>query len=112
MLISPPTVIINFYSIGAHKTEYACGYSMHLFIEFLFGSQASFNKRADQLLAWLRIFVSARSKMWPVSTQCAATWDAFTLLFLIADWFSLIPVASFLQACPVFVLEQSLHWAL
>ncbi len=84
-LISPLTAIVDLYSIGAHKTEYACGYSMHLFIEFLFGRQASLNKLAVQLLAWLRIFVSARSMMCPVSTQCEAIRDVFTLRFLIAD---------------------------
>ncbi len=67
-LISPLTVIVDRYLIVARRTAYACGNSMHLFIEFLFESQASLNKRAVQLLAWLRIFVSARSKMWPVST--------------------------------------------
>ncbi len=50
-LISPPTVIIDRYSIVAHRTEHACGKSMDLFIEFLFESQASLNKRAVQLLA-------------------------------------------------------------
>ncbi len=69
-LISPQTVIVERYLIVARKTEYACGNSMHLLIEFLLESQASLNKRAVQLLAWLRIFVSARSKEWPVSTQC------------------------------------------
>ncbi len=71
-LISPQTVIVERYLIVARKTEYACGNSMHLLIEFLLESQASLNKRAVQLLAWLRIFVSARSKEWPVSTQCEA----------------------------------------
>ncbi len=56
-LISPPTVIADRYSIVARRTEYTCGNSMHLFIEFLFESQISLNKRAVQLLAWLRIFV-------------------------------------------------------
>ncbi len=55
---------------------------MHLFIELLFESQASLNKRAVQLLAWLGIFVSARSKLWPVSTQFEAIRDAFTLQLL------------------------------
>ncbi len=68
-LISPLTVIVELYLIVARKTEYACGNSMHLFIEFLLESQASLYKRAVQLLAWLRIFVSARSKEWPVSTH-------------------------------------------
>ncbi len=81
-LSSPQTVIVDRYSIVARRTEYACGNSMHLFIEFLFESQASLNKRPVQLLAWLRIFVSARSKMWPVSTQYEAIRDAFTLPFL------------------------------
>ncbi len=49
---------------------------MHLLIEFLLESQASLNKRAVQLLAWLRIFILARSKEWPVSTQCKAIRDA------------------------------------
>ncbi len=49
-LISPLTVIADRYSIVARNTEYACGNSMHLFIEFLFESQASLNKRAVQLL--------------------------------------------------------------
>ncbi len=45
-LISPLTVIVDRYSIVARKTDYACGNSVHLFIEFLFESQASLNKRA------------------------------------------------------------------
>ncbi len=45
-LISPPTVNIDRYSIAAGKTEYACGNSMHLFIEFSFANQAVLNKRA------------------------------------------------------------------
>ncbi len=61
-LISPLTVIVDRYSIVARKTEYVCGNSMHLFIEFLLKSQASLKQRAVQLLAWLRIFVSAKSK--------------------------------------------------
>ncbi len=40
MLNSPPTVIIDRYSIAARETEYACGNPMHLFIKFLFTSQA------------------------------------------------------------------------
>ncbi len=83
-LISPPTVYIGRYSIVARITEYACGNSMHLFNGFVFESQTSFNKQAVQLLAWLGIFVSARSKEWPVSMQCEAIRDAFTLQFLIA----------------------------
>ncbi len=100
-LISPLTVIVHRYSIVARRTEYACGNSMHLFIEFLFESQASLNKRAVQLLAWLKIFVSARSNVWPVSTQCEAIRDAFTLQFFIADRCSLILVASLLEVYPV-----------
>ncbi len=100
-LISPLTVIVDHYSIVARRTGYACGNSMHLFIEFLFESQASLNKRAVQLLAWLRIFVSTRSKVWPVSTQCEAIRDAFTLQFLIAARCSLILVASLLEVCAV-----------
>ncbi len=49
-LISSPTVIIDRYSIVVRSN------SMHLFIEFLFESQGSLNKRAVQLLSWLRIF--------------------------------------------------------
>ncbi len=56
-LISPQTVIVERNLIVARKTEYACGNSMHLLIEFLLESQASLNKRPVQLLAWLRIFV-------------------------------------------------------
>ncbi len=41
-LISPQAVIVERFLIVARKTEYACGNSMHLFIE----SQASLNKRA------------------------------------------------------------------
>ncbi len=100
-LISPPMVIIDRYSIVARRSEYARGNSMHLFIKFLFESQASLNKRAAQLLAWLRIFVSARSKVWPVSTQCEAIRNAFTLQFLIADRCSLILVTTLLEVCPV-----------
>ncbi len=94
-------VIVERYLIVARNTEYAWGKSMHSFTEFLLESQASLNKRAVQLLAWLRIFVSARSKEWPVSTQCEAVRDAFTLQFLIADRCSLILVASLLKVCPV-----------
>ncbi len=68
-LISPPTVYIDSYSIVARITEYACGNSMHLFIGFLFESHVSLNTRAVQLLARLGIFVSAISKVLPVSTQ-------------------------------------------
>ncbi len=100
-LISPRTVIVDRYWIVARKTEYACGNSMHLLIAFLLESQVSLNKRAAQLLAWLRIFVSARSKEWPVSTQCEAIRDAFKLQFLIADRCSLILVASLREVCPV-----------
>ncbi len=100
-LISTLTVIVDRYSIVARKTEYAYGNSMHLFIEFLFESQASLSKRAVQLLAWLRIFVSARSKEWLVSTPCEAIRDAFTLQFLIDDRCSLILVASLREVCPV-----------
>ncbi len=50
-LISPLTVIVERYLIVARKTEYACGNSMHLLIEFLLESQASLNKRAVQLSA-------------------------------------------------------------
>ncbi len=96
-MISPPTAIIDPYSTAAHKTEYACGNSMLVFIEFLFESQASLNKRAIELLAWLRIFVSARSKMWPVSTQFEAMRGAFTLQFLITNQCTLILLASFLE---------------
>ncbi len=113
-LISPLTVIVDCYSIVARKTEYACGNSMHLLIEFLLESQASLNKRAVQLRAWLRIFVSARSKEWPVSTQCEAIRDAFTLQFLIAGRCSLILVTSLREVCPVQLLEQSLlcRWSM
>ncbi len=111
-LISPPTVIFDRYSIAARRTEWAYGNFMHLLSEFLFESQASLNKRAVQLMAWLRIFVSSRSKIWLVSTQCEAIGDAFTLQFLIAELCSLILVASFLEVCPAKLLEQSLHWAL
>ncbi len=45
-LISPLTVTVDRYSIVARRAEYTCGYSMHLFIGFLFESQASLNKRA------------------------------------------------------------------
>ncbi len=100
-MISPLTVIVDRYSIVARKTEYACGNSMHTFIEFLFESQASLNKRAVQLLSWLRIFVLARSKEWPVPTQCDAIRDAFTLQLLVADRCSLILVASLREVCPV-----------
>ncbi len=48
-LISPPTVIIDGYSSDSRKTDNACGNSMHLCIEFLFESQASLNKRAENL---------------------------------------------------------------
>ncbi len=61
MLNSPPTGILDRCTIADRKTEYACGNSMHLFIELLFERQAPLNKRAIQLLAWLRIFVSAIS---------------------------------------------------
>ncbi len=37
-LISPPAVNVDGYSIVARITEYACGNSMHLFIELLFES--------------------------------------------------------------------------
>ncbi len=94
-LISPLTVIVDRYS------TVACGNSMHLLIEYLFESQALLNKRAVQLLALLRIFVSARSKKWLVSTQCEAIKDAFTLQFLIDDRCSLILVSSLREACPV-----------
>ncbi len=33
-LNSPPTIIIDRYSIAALKTEYGCENSMHLFIDF------------------------------------------------------------------------------
>ncbi len=56
------TVIVERYLIVARKIEYACGNSMHLLIEFLLESQASLKQRVVQLLAWLRIFVSAGSK--------------------------------------------------
>ncbi len=49
-MISPPTDVIDRYSIATHRNEYACGNSMHLFIEFLFESQASLNKLVVQLL--------------------------------------------------------------
>ncbi len=39
--------------------------------------------------------------MWPVSTQCEAIRDTFTLQFFIANRCSLILVASFLEVCPV-----------
>ncbi len=95
-LVSPPTVIIDRYSIAARKTEYACGNSMHLFIEFLFENQASLNKCAVQLLACLRTFVSSKSKIRPVCTHYEAMRNAFTLQFLIADQCSFILVVSFL----------------
>ncbi len=38
---SHPAVNINDYAIAAHTTEYICGDSMHLFIEFLLSSQVS-----------------------------------------------------------------------
>ncbi len=69
-LISPQAVNVDSYSIVIRITEYACGNSMHLFIKLLIESQASLNKRTAQLLAWLRTFVSARSKVRPVSTYC------------------------------------------
>ncbi len=50
--------------------------------------------------------------MWPVSTQCEAMRDAFTLQFPKTDRCSLILVACFLENCPVLLLEQPLHWAL
>ncbi len=40
MLNSTPTVTIDPYPIAVRKPEHACGNSMHLFIEFLFESQA------------------------------------------------------------------------
>ncbi len=51
-LISPQTVIVERSLIVARKTEYACGNSMHLLIEFLLESQASLNKRANQIPAF------------------------------------------------------------
>ncbi len=78
--ISPPTYIIDRYVIAARKTEYGCGNSTNLFIDFFI----FLSTRAVQLLAWLRIFVSARSKIWPVSAQPEAIKNAFTLQFLIA----------------------------
>ncbi len=107
-LMSPLTVIVERYLIVARRTEYACGNSMHLLIEFLLESQASLNKRAVQLPAWLRIFVSARSKEWPVSTQCEAIRDAFTLQFLIADRCSLILVAQHVVYSPIPAFNFSL----
>ncbi len=77
-LISPLMVIVDRYVIVARRTECACGYSIHLFIEFLFESQGFLNKRAVQLLASLRIFDSAGSKLRPVSTQFEAIRVAFT----------------------------------
>ncbi len=69
---------------------------MHLFIEFLFENQASLNNRAVQLLAWLSIYVSAKFKMWPISTQCETIRDAFTLQFLITGRCSLASLKSVL----------------
>ncbi len=59
------------------------------------------SKRAVQLLAWLRIFVSSESKRWLVTTQYEAMRDAFTLRSLIAYQWPLILVASFLDVCLV-----------
>ncbi len=81
-LISPPTVYIGRYSIVARITEYACSNSIRLFIGFLFENQASLNKRVIQLMAWLRIFVSARLKMWPVSTQSLGMLSRCSYLYL------------------------------
>ncbi len=55
--------IIDRDSISARTIEYAFGNLAHPFIEFLFGSQSFLNKRAVQLLACLRVFTSARSKI-------------------------------------------------
>ncbi len=41
MLNSPPTITIDRNPIVARKSEYACGNSMHLSIEFIFESPAS-----------------------------------------------------------------------
>ncbi len=100
-MISSLTVIFDRYSIVSRTTEYACGSSTRLFIEFVFESQASLIKRAVQLLTWLRIFVSPTLKEWPVSTQRKTVRDAFTLQFLIADRCSLILVASLREVCHV-----------
>ncbi len=100
-LISPPTVITDPYSIVARRAEYDCGNLMQLYIKFLFESQASLNNRAVHLLARLRIFVSARSRVWLVSTQCEAINDDFSLQFLVADRWSLIHEVSLLEVCPV-----------
>ncbi len=56
---------------------------MHLFIECLFEGHASLNNHAVQLFAWLRIFVSTRSMLWSVTTQCNAMRDALLMQFLI-----------------------------
>ncbi len=49
-LISPPTVIVERYLIVDRKTEYACGNSMLLLIEFLLESQASLKICSDDEL--------------------------------------------------------------
>ncbi len=76
-LISPPTVIIDRYSITARITEYACGKLMHLFIEFLFASQASSHKfvfpskkRSPQSSSRLFLSVFAHAFSWH-SVRCS-----------------------------------------
>ncbi len=47
--------------------------------DYWFEVHAFLNSHAAQLFVWLRIFVSVRSKLWPLSTQCDAMRDALML---------------------------------
>ncbi len=76
--------MIDRQAIAARKTEKACGNFMHLLVEFSLLSYASLNKLAVQLFAWLRVFASARSNSWPVSTQYDAMSETLILHLLIA----------------------------
>ncbi len=65
------TVIIDRYSITTRITKYACGKLMHVFIEFLFASQASSykfvfpsKKRSPQRSSGLFLSVLARVFSW------------------------------------------------
>ncbi len=71
MLNSAPSVMIDCQPIAARKTELT-----HLLIDFSLLSHATLNNLAIHLSAWLRIFVSVRSELWPIFIQFQCSYSS------------------------------------
>ncbi len=68
------------------------------------------NRGEERSITRLEGQAAARSEL--LLIQCNTMRNVFVLKFLMSARCSLSRVASFLEACSVYVLEQSLHWAM